>query len=147
MAVEKSGGAAAASSSTSATSTLDRFQKIVLSWDYLRLVAESKGSKQGKGLQRVKDTYESVSEYLSVFEPLIFEEVKAQIVQGRSDEEEGDAALDWQRVAVGLCAESEGFHKFSMAVENEFRETVSENDLLLLSKEKVSAVQVIYSLS
>ena len=58
-----------------------------------------------------------------------------------------DAALDWQRVAVGLCAESEGFHKFSMAVENEFRETVSENDLLLLSKEKVSAVQVIYSLS
>ncbi|KAG2634775.1 hypothetical protein PVAP13_2NG309409 [Panicum virgatum] len=135
MAVEKSGGAAAASS-TSATSTLDRFQKIVLSWDYLRLVAESKGSKQGKGLQRVKDTYESVSEYLSVFEPLIFEEVKAQIVQGRSNEEEGDAALDWQRVAVGLCAESEGFHKFSMAVENEFRETVSENDLLLLSKEK-----------
>lgn len=43
---------------------------------------------------------------------------------------------------MGLCAESEGFHKFSMAVENEFRETVSENDLLLLSKEKVSALQV-----
>jgi hypothetical protein len=54
-----------------------------------------------------------------------------------------DAGLDWQRVAVGLCAESEGFHKFSMAVENEFREALSENDLLLLSKEKVSAVQVI----
>lgn len=53
-----------------------------------------------------------------------------------------DAGLDWQRVAVGLCAESEGFHKFSMAVENEFRENVGENDLLLLSKEKVSAAQV-----
>jgi senataxin len=39
MAVEKSGGAAASSSSTAA---MDRFQKIVLSWDYLRLVAESK---------------------------------------------------------------------------------------------------------
>nr|CAB3487038.1 unnamed protein product [Digitaria exilis] len=142
MAVEKSGGAAA-STSSSAASAMDRFQKIVLSWDYLRLVAESKGGKQGKGLQRVKDTYASVADYLGVFEPLLFEEVKSQIVRGRSDEEEEDAGLDWQRVAVGLCAESEGFHKFSMAVGNEFRETVSENDLLLLSKEKVCSLSTI----
>lgn len=40
-------------------------------------------------LQRVKNTYDSVAEYLGVFEPLLFEEVKAQIIQGRSDEEEG----------------------------------------------------------
>ncbi|CAN6248615.1 unnamed protein product [Urochloa humidicola] len=133
MAVEKSGGGGGASSPTSA---MDRFQKIVLSWDYLTLVNESKGGKQAKGLQRVKDTYKSVADYLGVFEPLLFEEVKAQIVRGRSDEDEEDAALDWQRAMVGLCAESEGFHKFPMAVENEFRENVSENDLLLLSKEK-----------
>ncbi|CAL5032138.1 unnamed protein product [Urochloa decumbens] len=133
MVVEKSGGGGASSSPTSA---MDRFQKIVLSWDYVSLVKESKGSKQAKGLQRVKDTYKSVADYLGVFEPLLFEEVKAQIVRGRSDEEEEDAALDWQRAMVGLCAESEGFHKFPMAVENEFRDNVSENDLLLLSKEK-----------
>lgn len=43
MAVEKSGGGGgASSSSSSAASTVDRFLKIVLSWDYLRLVADSK---------------------------------------------------------------------------------------------------------
>lgn len=39
-------------------------------------------------LKEVKDTYEDVDEYLDTFEPLLFEEVKAQIVQGK-DEEEG----------------------------------------------------------
>jgi senataxin len=43
MAVEKSGGGGASSSSSSpAASAADRFLKIVLSWDYLRLVADSK---------------------------------------------------------------------------------------------------------
>ncbi|XP_062185215.1 probable helicase MAGATAMA 3 [Phragmites australis] len=135
MAVEKSGGGAAASSSTAATSAMDRFHKIVLSWDYVRLVADSKGDKQAKGLRRVKNTYDSVAEYLGVFEPLLFEEVKAQIVQGRSNEEE-EVGLDWQKGVVASCAESEGFHKVSMAVLDDFRENVSENDLLLLSKEK-----------
>ncbi|KAL6876336.1 hypothetical protein ACP4OV_012908 [Aristida adscensionis] len=137
MAVEKSGGGGGggASASSSSAATMDRFHKIVLSWDYLRLVADAKGQKQAKGLQRVKNTYTSVAEYLGVFEPLLFEEVKAQIVQGRSDEEE-EAGLDWQKGAVASSAESEGFHKVSMAVLDDFRETVSENDLLLLSKEK-----------
>ena len=40
MAVEKSAGGGGASSS--AASTVDRFLKIVLSWDYLRLMADSK---------------------------------------------------------------------------------------------------------
>jgi hypothetical protein len=48
MAVDKpgggggGGGGASSSSSPSAASTVDRFLKIVLSWDYLRLVADSK---------------------------------------------------------------------------------------------------------
>jgi senataxin len=46
MAVDKpgggGGGASSSSSSSSAASTVDRFLKIVLSWDYLRLVADSK---------------------------------------------------------------------------------------------------------
>ena len=40
------------------------------------------------GLKQVKDTYKDVDDYLATFEPLLFEEVKAQIVQGK-DEEEG----------------------------------------------------------
>jgi len=50
--------------------------------------------------------------------------------------------MDWRRGAVGSCTESEGFHKLSVAVEDNFQDNVSENDLLLLSKEKVSVVQV-----
>jgi senataxin len=47
MAVDKSGGGgggggASSSSSGVAASTMDRFHKIVLSWDYVRLVADSK---------------------------------------------------------------------------------------------------------
>lgn len=87
----------------------------------------------------MKNTYDSVAEYLSVFEPLLFEEVKAQIVRGRSDDEQDEDAgprLDWQQGLVGSCAESEGFHKVTMEVHDEFRDNLRENDLLLLSKEK-----------
>lgn len=41
---------------------------------------------------------------------------------------------------MGSCAESEGLHKVSMAVLDAFWEIVSENDLVLLSKDKVSFV-------
>lgn len=44
---------------------------------------------------------------------------------------------DWQKGAVASCAETDGFHRVSLAVLDEFREQVSENDILLLSKEKV----------
>lgn len=40
------------------------------------------------GLREVKDTYKDVDDYLATFEPLLFEEVKAQIIQ-KKDEEEG----------------------------------------------------------
>ncbi|GJN02958.1 hypothetical protein PR202_ga20354 [Eleusine coracana subsp. coracana] len=140
MAVEKSGGSGGASASSSAVSTIDRFHKIVLSWDYLQLVAESTGKKKIKGLQNVKNTYESVAEYLGIFEPLLFEEVKAQIVRGPSDDDE-EVRLDWQKGAVGDSSESEGFLKVSVAVPDDFN--VSENDLLLLSKEKLCSLSTI----
>lgn len=34
----------------------------------------------------MKNTFNDVDEYISTFEPLLFEEVKAQIVQGNDDE-------------------------------------------------------------
>ena len=128
------------------------------------------GSDQTKGLKRLKNSYASVAEYLGVFEPLLFEEVKAQIVQRKEDgEASGFAPLDacvrcsiclgllskfwfvscvvwveigWEKGAVKPCTESEGFHKVEMLVADSFREILSENDLLLLSKEKVSFVLV-----
>lgn len=36
----------------------------------------------------MKDSYKDINDYIGTFEPLLFEEVKAQIVQGR-DEEDG----------------------------------------------------------
>lgn len=40
------------------------------------------------GLKEVKSTYKDVDDYISTFEPLLLEEVKAQIIQ-RNDDEEG----------------------------------------------------------
>ncbi|KAI0507769.1 hypothetical protein KFK09_013897 [Dendrobium nobile] len=127
MAVERS-----ATASASSISKLSRFQKIVLGWDYLRLLRESGKKHVGEGLKHVKSTFDSVEEYIGVFEPLILEELKAQIVQGKDEEE----ATDWQRGAVATCQEADEFHKLSLAVLDDFREDVSENDLLLLSMEK-----------
>ncbi|PKA53953.1 putative helicase MAGATAMA 3 [Apostasia shenzhenica] len=127
MAVEK-----AAAPPPSSMSNLSRFQKIVLGWDYLRLLRESGKKHSGAGLKRVKNTYDSVEDYIGVFEPLLFEEVKAQILQGTDAEE----AMDWQRGAVASFEKSDEFHKLTLAVVDEFREDVSENDLLLLTQEK-----------
>lgn len=46
----------------------------------------------GLGLKKVKTTYKDIDDYISTFEPLIFEEVKAQIAQ-KKDEEEGLVSL------------------------------------------------------
>lgn len=45
--------------------------------------------------------------------------------------------MEWHRGAVASCQEADEFHKLSLAVLDDFLEAVSENDLLLLSKEKV----------
>lgn len=50
---------------------------------------KKKGDGTALSLKKVKDTYKDVDDYLSTFEPLLFEEVKAQIIQGK-DEEEGN---------------------------------------------------------
>uniref|UniRef100_A0A1D1XNF7 Putative helicase MAGATAMA 3 n=1 Tax=Anthurium amnicola TaxID=1678845 RepID=A0A1D1XNF7_9ARAE len=117
-------------------SLLARFHKIVLGWDYLRLLREStkKGTREApaSALKSVKDTYRDVEEYLGVFEPLIFEEVKAHIVQAKDEE-----VTEWQKGAVVSCEDAGGFHMVSVAVLDEFRERVSENDLLLVSREKL----------
>ena len=62
---------------------------------FVRLMSFSLKEKNSKkigdgtylGLREVKNTYKDVDDYLATFEPLLFEEVKAQIVQGKDDEE------------------------------------------------------------
>lgn len=34
---------------------------------------------------KVKDTYKDVDDYISTYEPLLFEEVKAQIIQSKDE--------------------------------------------------------------
>ncbi|KAK1323850.1 putative helicase MAGATAMA 3 [Acorus calamus] len=131
MAVEKA--------TVQGSALLSRFRKIVLGWDYFNLLRQSskKRKEASSGLQSVKDTYRDVDEYIGIFEPLLFEEVKAHIVQGQKDDEEvGVGAVEWQKGAVAACEEVNGFHMVSLAVLEEFRNEVAENDLLLLSKEK-----------
>ncbi|XP_051146764.1 probable helicase MAGATAMA 3 isoform X2 [Andrographis paniculata] len=114
-----------------------RFYKIVLGWDYLRLVKESdrnfdKNASEGRysGLKEVKNTYKDVDDYLGTFEPLLFEEVKAQILQQKDEEEE----TEWQQAIVAECSEIDGFHLPMVICSDE--DTISQNDLLLLSTKK-----------
>ncbi|XP_059313666.1 probable helicase MAGATAMA 3 [Lycium ferocissimum] len=117
-----------------------RFYKIVLSWDYLRLIKESdRTNKKDKGgdednalvLKKAKNSYKDVEDYLATFEPLLFEEVKAQIVQGKKDDEE---ETQWMEAVTVGCSEVDGFH-FPMISCSDV-ESISQNDLLLLSNKE-----------
>ncbi|KAJ4951213.1 hypothetical protein NE237_028045 [Protea cynaroides] len=113
----------------------NRFRKIVLSWDYLRLLSESQKKIDGAalGLKEVKDTYKDIDDYIGTFEPLMLEEVKAQIVQEKDVEE----VTEGQFGVITRCSETDGFHKPVLAYETNEDQSLSDNDLILLSKEKL----------
>lgn len=56
------------------------------SWKQKRKGEDGDGASLG--LKEVKSTYKDVDDYISTFEPLLLEEIKAQIIQ-RNDDEEG----------------------------------------------------------
>ncbi|KAJ6734513.1 DNA2/NAM7 HELICASE FAMILY [Salix purpurea] len=115
-----------------------RFCKIVLGWDYFGLLTEADKQKKenGKGgssgLRQVKNTYKDVDDYLATFEPLLFEEVKAQIIQKKDDEE----VTEWVMRLVVECNESEGFLLSSVTYGDDEGEKIVQNDLLLLSEDQ-----------
>ncbi|XP_009783831.1 probable helicase MAGATAMA 3 isoform X2 [Nicotiana sylvestris] len=124
-----------------------RFYKIILSWDYLRLLKESdrKNHKKDKGdddtttgLKKAKNSYKDVEDYIATFEPLLFEEVKAQIVQGKKDDEED---TQWMKAVTVGCSEIDGFH-FPMISSGD-AESISQNDLLLLSNKEICSLSTI----
>ncbi|XP_076960265.1 putative helicase MAGATAMA 3 [Bidens hawaiensis] len=118
---------------------LHRFYKIVLGWDYIRLVQNSidqkknnnKANEKDLGLKHVKETYKDVDDYLATFEPLLFEEVKAQILQAKDDEEQ---ETEWKLGIVNKPCETDGFHLLELLVDD--WGSVSQNDLLLMSEQK-----------
>ncbi|KAG8368732.1 hypothetical protein BUALT_Bualt15G0076600 [Buddleja alternifolia] len=119
-----------------------RFYKIVLGWDYFRIFRESDkpnidkktGDGAAVGLKEVKNTYKDVDEYLDTFEPLLFEEVKAQIVQGKTEEDGEPTGTEWQLATIAESSEVNGFH-LPMVICSA-PEVISQNDLLLLSNKK-----------
>ncbi|CAL1385468.1 unnamed protein product [Linum trigynum] len=128
--------------------SFNRFCKIVLGWDHYRLLsgAEKKKKDNGKndaaGLKKVKNSYKDVDDYLSTFEPLLFEEVKANITQNKDDEE----VTDWEMRLVTECNEVEGFFQVAVTHGDKEENRISQNDLLLLSKEKTKATAYAYAL-
>ncbi|KAL0727825.1 hypothetical protein Bca4012_023918 [Brassica carinata] len=117
-------------------SAVARFCKIVLGWDYTQLTKENerKNKKDTKAkLSVVKNTYKDVNDYFDTFEPLLFEEVKSQILQNQDAEE---ASVCTMRL-VKECSEADGFHFLLVTYEHEDDVKVRQNDLLLLSKEEV----------
>ncbi|XP_034220342.1 probable helicase MAGATAMA 3 isoform X7 [Prunus dulcis] len=122
-----------------------RFHKIVLGWDYYGLLTElTKNEKKNKkknkgeiddglGMGKVKDTYKDVDDYISTYEPLLFEEVKAQIIQSKDENQ----LLNPKRNLVVACTEVDGFHLATLTYEKsdmDDKEAISQNDLLLLLK-------------
>ncbi|CAH8382155.1 unnamed protein product [Eruca vesicaria subsp. sativa] len=117
-------------------SAVARFYKIILGWDYKQLSKENerKNKKDSEGkLSVVKNTYKDVDDYFETFEPLLFEEVKAQILQNQDSEE----AWVCKMRLVMECSEADGFHILLVTYEHEEDEYLAPNDLLLLSKEEV----------
>uniref|UniRef100_A0A803KT02 Helicase MAGATAMA 3 n=1 Tax=Chenopodium quinoa TaxID=63459 RepID=A0A803KT02_CHEQI len=114
-----------------------RFYKIVLSWDYFRLPQHSQNSsiQSKKGLKEVKDTFKDVDDYLATFEPLLFEEVKAQIVKAK--DEEGASTFEQKICMVKECSDLDGFYFPVVFYTTEEEDSFFQNDLLLLSKEKI----------
>ncbi|KAG0597404.1 hypothetical protein M758_UG335400 [Ceratodon purpureus] len=119
-----------------------RLQKLVLAWDYLRIVTDSRANQKkrkasdlaaGPGLRKVPNTFHNVDDYLDVFESLLLEECRAQILRG--DEEEGVGQC--HMVAVIQCERVNEFHFVKVAIDAGDCQEYFENDLVLLSKEQL----------
>lgn len=123
-------------------SAVRRFYRIILSWDYLQLLKEAKKQKNSEKegtdggsvsrLVKVKTKYKDVDDYIGTYEPLIFEEAKSQIIKQKEDEE----VSEWKLGVVKSYNEADGFHFIEFPCEINEGESISQNDLLLLSKEK-----------
>eukprot|EP00775_Hariotina_reticulata_P010999 gene10999-11153_t len=111
---------------------VQRFHRILLSWDYFALCQRA---NDGKGvydtLRPVPTTFSSIQEYKEVFEPLLLEEAGAQVLRGI---EEG-VVLEPHPAVVAACSKANGFHVARISVSPEVAQQMCDNDLLLLTKD------------
>ncbi|RZC44139.1 hypothetical protein C5167_037097 [Papaver somniferum] len=125
---------------------LCRFNKIVLSWDYFSLLPNLKDKKKKLkiskedakklGLKKVKKSYKTVDDYIKTFEPLLFEEVKAQIIQGKSKDDDDDVGVS-KFGCISSYTEADGFHLPMVVFEAEEDDRIAENDLLLVTEHQI----------
>ncbi|RDY05359.1 putative helicase MAGATAMA 3, partial [Mucuna pruriens] len=120
-------------------SVIRRFYQNILSWDYFALLKESKkqNNRENKGtvastLVKAKNRYKDVDDYIATYEPLIFEEAKSQIIRETEEED----VTEWKLGVVKSCSEADDFHFIEFPCEIKEGESISQNDLLLLSKDK-----------
>ena len=118
------------------TSHLSRLQQEVLSWDYFTMDDGQTRSDAARkrALRDVPNTFDSVNEYLDVFEPLVLEECAAQISRGGDEDEEmrpgGDATIG----AVFSSQRVDGFHVVRFILGEEAMAGFHDNDVVLVSK-------------
>ncbi|KAI3952624.1 hypothetical protein MKX01_013586 [Papaver californicum] len=125
---------------------LSRFNKIVLSWDYFSLLPNPKDKKKKikisnadakkLGLKKVKKSYVNVDDYIKTFEPLLFEEVKAQIIQGKSKDDDDDVGV-YKFGCISSYTEADGFHIPMVVFDAEEDDRIAENDLLLVTENQI----------
>lgn len=126
-------------------SAIHRFYKIILAWDYVTLDSENQRRNNGKAttskLVKVKNQYKDVQDYENTYEPLILEEAKSQIIRGK-DEDEG---AEWKLGAVlnrdnnksdQSHNKPDDFHFLEFPFDMEEGESISQNDLILISNEE-----------
>ncbi|KAK7260354.1 hypothetical protein RIF29_26329 [Crotalaria pallida] len=103
--------------------------------DKERIQEESKNKETAPKLVEAKNKYKDVDDYISTYEPLIFEEAKSQIL-GRKNDDDDDEVTNWKFGVVENCSEGDGFHFIEFPCKINEAESISTNDLLLISKDK-----------
>lgn len=74
-----------------------------------------------EGLKKVKSNYSDVDDYISTFEPLLFEEVKAQIAQRKDEEEDSGITLFRIMIIFHLHNKRMIFHSLGWELSSLFR--------------------------
>ncbi|XP_052728563.1 probable helicase MAGATAMA 3 [Vigna angularis] len=93
---------------------------------------EQKKGTAKSTLVKVKNGYTEVDDYIATYEPLIFEEAKSQIIKEKEEED----VTDWKLRVVKSWSEADDFHFIEFPCEINEGESISQNDLLLLSRDK-----------
>ncbi|GJP43980.1 hypothetical protein CLOM_g3376 [Closterium sp. NIES-68] len=94
--------------------------------------AEAEGEGEEDELREVPVSFGSAEEYVDVFERLLLEECRAQILRGA--EEQG--GMECQLVVAVRCERANEFHMVGVACKEAVVADCHDNDLLLLAKEK-----------